>query len=249
MKKVLNLSDCHHPFVDKIAWRLFLKAARECGPWDECVINGDFADCLAVSFHPKTPGRKYVIADEIAAVNKALDELQDAVGKKCYIVYLGGNHENRMDRYIAEKAKELHGLEGTTIPGLLRLRERGIHWIPYKAAAYKVGKLAFIHDLGRCGVNTARQSLQDYGSNVVVGHSHRAGIVYQGTVRGESHVGVNSGWLGDAAAADYMHVDKARRDWQKGFVVAYVENNGNAHVQFVPVIGRSCVVDGKLIRL
>ena len=83
----------------------------------------------------------------------------------------------------------------------------------------------------------------------MVGHSHRAGVVYQGTVRGESHVGVNQGWLGDPVAADYVHLDKARRDWQHGFAVAYIEKNGNAHAQFVPIIGRSAVVDGKLIRV
>ncbi len=247
MKRVLNCSDVHAPFHNKISWRLFLKVAKM--GWDECIINGDFLDCLAVSFHPKAAGKRYALVDEIAIANEMLDDLRTALGRDCYIVFLGGNHEHRMERYIAEKAKELHGIDGTTIPGLLRLKERGITWLPYKSAAYKVGKLAFIHDLGRCGVNTARQSLADYGSNVVVGHSHRAGVVYQGTVRGECHVGVNSGWMGDAIAADYVHVDKARRDWQQGFVVAYVEKSGNAHVQFVPIINRSCVVDGKLVKL
>jgi hypothetical protein len=246
MRRVLCFSDVHVPFHDKTCWRLLLKVV-ELG-WDEIVINGDFMDCLAVSFHPKNPGRKYALADEIAAGNTCLDQLQ-AVSGKAKITYLGGNHEHRLERYIAEKAKELHGLDATTIPGLLFLQPRGITWIPYKRASYKVGKLSFIHDLGRSGVNTARQSLNDFGGNIVVGHSHRIGIVYQGTVRGESHVGINSGWLGDVTEADYMHLDKARRDWHHGFAVAYIENNGNAHVQAVPIIGRTCVVDGKLVRV
>lgn len=240
------MSDIHIPFHDRVCWRIALKVLGL--GWDEVILNGDVMDCLSVGFYPKAPGRKYALADEIAEGNKCLDQLQAAAGN-AKITYLAGNHEHRLERYITEKAKELHGLDGTSIPSLLRLRERGITWLPYKAAAYKVGKLAFIHDLGRSGLNTARQSLQDYGGNVVVGHSHRAGIVYQGTVRGEPHMGLNQGWLGDPTATDYVHLDKARRDWQHGFAVAYIEKNGNAHAQFVPIIGRSCVVDGKLIRV
>lgn len=246
MKRILILCDPHVPFHSKLGWMIFLSVLAL--GWEEVIINGDFMDCLAVSFHPRNLSRRYVLAEEINIANRMLDELQDAAGS-AKIVYIAGNHEHRMERYISEKAPELHGLEGTTIQGLLRLRERNIRWIPYKAAAYKVGKLAIVHDIGRAGVNTARQSLLDFGSNIVVGHSHRAGSAYQGTVRGEAHVGVNGGWLGDAIAADYTYADKAKRDWQLGLTSALIERSGNAHVQFHPIIGRSIYIRDKLVKV
>ncbi len=245
-RRILIFSDVHIPFHAKKAWKLLLKVVAL--GWDEIVINGDFADCLSVSFHPRNPQRRYRLHLEIAAINKCLDELQAAAGD-AKITYIGGNHEYRLDRYIAEKAPELYGLQGTTFPDLLSLDDRGIAWIPYKAPAYRVGKLSVIHDIGRAGINTARQSLVDFGGNLVVGHSHRGGAAYQGTVRGESHVCVNGGWLGDVGSVDYMHKDKATRDWQLGFTVAYVERaSRNAHVSFVPIIQGRCLVDGKLIQ-
>ncbi len=244
-RRVLIVSDVHVPFHDRRAWRVFLLVVAL--GWDEIVINGDFADCLSVSFHPRNPNRKYRLKLEIDAVNKALDQLQ-AVAGEAKITYIGGNHEYRLDRYIAEKAPELYGLEGTTFPDLLGLRDRGITWIAYKAPAYRVGKLSIIHDIGRAGVNTARQSLLDFGGNLVVGHSHRAGVAYQGTVRGEAHVCVNGGWLGDARQVDYTYTDKAVRDWQLGFTSAAVERNGNAHLQFHPIIGGTCYVRDQLVR-
>lgn len=239
--RVLIFNDVHVPFHSKSGWAVLLKVIAL--GWDVIVIDGDFLDCLAVSFHPKNPRRQYRLKQEILAARKCLDQIQ-AVSGKAKIVFIGGNHEHRLDRYIAEKAPELHGLSGTTIPNLLGLKKRGIVWIPYKAAAFKIGKLSIIHDIGRAGANTARQSLLDFGGNLVVGHSHRAGVAYQGTVRGESHCCVNSGWLGDYTAVDYNYADKSRRDWQLGFSSAFIETTGNAHLQFHPIIeGRTYVRD------
>ncbi len=246
-RRILIFSDVHIPFHAKKAWKLLLKVVAL--GWDEIVINGDFADCLSVSFHPRNPQRRYRLHLEIAAINKCLDELQAAAGD-AKITYIGGNHEYRLDRYIAEKAPELYGLQGTTFPDLLSLDDRGIAWIPYKAPAYQIGKLSIVHDIGRAGINTARQSLVDFGGNLVVGHSHRLGAAYQGTVRGESHVCVNGGWLGEAKDADYMYQDRAVRDWQLGFTTAAVERvGGNCHVTPHAIVANRVFVRDTLVTL
>ncbi len=249
MKRYLGIYDPHHPFVDKRGWKVWLKVAAM--GWDEIIIGGDFADFFNASFHPKEASRKFRLADEIVEVNKALDQLQKAAhqGGCDTITYLAGNHEHRLNRYINEKASELVGVPGVSVQEVFQLSARGIDYIPYKRAAYKTGKVAWLHDIGRAGKNVASQSLSDYGSSIIVGHAHRLQTYYQGTVRGKSHVGLCAGWLGDSTAADYLHTDKARRDWQLGFPVAYVEDNGNAHVQAVPIIDYKCVVDGKLVKL
>jgi hypothetical protein len=88
-------------------------------------------------------------ADEVDAGNDALDELQ-AVSGSASLHFCGGNHEWRFDRYLMSRAPELGGLAGMKTQALLKLRERGMQWIPYQRHI-KIGNCAFTHDLGRAG--------------------------------------------------------------------------------------------------
>lgn len=241
MSRTLIIPDCHHPYVDEVAWRCAMAAGRAVRP-KRVVIIGDFADCYAVSAHAKSPGRKADLAWEIEQTNKALDAV-DAIGAKEKI-YCGGNHEYRMDRYIRDKAPELYGLKGTTVPELLHLKERGWKFVPYMDYI-RIGKVAYTHEVGRCGANTASQSLRDFGGNLVVGHSHRASIVYQGTVKDGGRFCMNVGWLGSIKDIDYMHKARAERDWEHGFGIIDQDKAGIAWPQFVPIVYGRCIVDGK----
>lgn len=235
------IPDLHAPFHDKKAWSCFLKAARAVKP-DNIVIIGDFADCYAVSFHPKTPGRKSNLDWEIDVTNKCLDQVMKLGAKR--VVYCGGNHEFRMDRFIRDKAPELHGLKGTTMPELLRLKKRGVQWVPYMQYV-RIGKVAYTHEIGRCGVNTARATLMDFGGNIVVGHSHRAGLSYQGTVHDGQRVCMNVGHMADVKDIDYFHRARAERDWETGFGIVDQDKRGIGWMTFVPIIYNRCMVDGK----
>lgn len=241
--RTIAIPDCHFPYHDKKAWKCFLKAAKAAKP-KNIVIIGDLIDCYAVSFHPKTPGRLSDLAWEIDETNKALDQIQDIGADR--IVYCGGNHEFRMDRYIRDKAPELHGLRGTTMPELLNIKKRGIQWVPYMEYM-RIGKVAYTHEIGRCGVNTARATLMDFGGNIVVGHSHRAGLSYQGTVHDGGRVCMNIGWLGDVKSIDYFHRARAERDWETGFGVIDQDSRGVGWMTFVPIVYNSCMIDGKRI--
>lgn len=241
VSKIMVCPDVHVPYQDELAWSTFLRAAEVVRP-DALVIIGDFADCLSVSFHSKTPERKISLKAEIEAVNTELDR----VGRLGIprVVYCGGNHEFRAERYLCEKAPELFGL--IAIQDLLRIRERGWEWVPYKQWI-RIGKTAFTHDVERCGVNATRQSLLDFGGNLVFGHSHRGGIAYQGTVEGDQHVAMNVGWLGSYAAIDYRAAARARRDWQHGFGMVYQDSLGYSWMQFIPVLSGRCIVDGHVV--
>jgi hypothetical protein len=62
-------------------------------------------------------------------------------------------------------------------------------------------------------------------------------------------VGASFGWLGDKNSVDYMHRVKVNRDWAHGFGVAYLEPNGNVHIQPVVIVDYKCVVGGKLYKV
>lgn len=243
VKKILVCPDLHVPDHDKVAWQVFLNSVRAVKP-DEIVLIGDFGDFLSISAHPKKPQDERSLKNELRSVNDALDELVAAAGPNCKIVYIFGNHEYRYDRYLASNAPELDGI--FSLKDLLRLDERGIKYIPY-GEMYKLGEMNLTHDVGRCGINTARQSLQDVGDNVLVGHSHRASIVYGGTVSGHTHVGVNVGWLGSYDAISYRNKHTAKREWQHAFCLIYQDKKGTSYCNLIPVINGECIVDGKFV--
>ncbi len=241
VKKILVCPDAHHPYVDELAWSTFLEVAKHVKP-DALVIIGDFADCYSVSQYSKSPERRVSLKSEIDSVNRALDQLERLGIPE--VIYVEGNHEDRLTRYMCERAPELYGL--VSAKELLRVKARGWRWVPYRDW-FRIGKLAFTHDVGRAGVNATRQSLLDFGGNLVYGHTHRGGVVYQGTVEGDQHVCLNVGWLGDYESIDYMHRARARREWQHGAGLCYQTEDGYSWVSFLPILDGRCVAEGKVV--
>lgn len=241
--RILVCPDVHAPYHSKEAFDCFLRVARGWRPHG-CVVVGDFADFCEVSSHPKDPKRRIPFSREVAGVNAALDQLDKALGKNCWGVYLQGNHETRLERFVADKAPVLDGVVKTW-DELLRLNERGWEVIPYKQSL-EVGELRITHDVGRAGVNSARASLLDTGANILFGHTHRLIAHYQGQLYGNPHVGMTCGWLGDPLAIDYRHRDSVRRDSIHGFATVHMLDNGVFWAQAIPIINGKAVVDGVL---
>jgi predicted phosphodiesterase len=240
--RILIVSDLHVPYHDVRAWECVLETIRQTKP-ETVVLIGDFCDMYSISSHPKSLDRKVNFVEEVAAVNRELDALLLACGDGCRVVWTEGNHEDRITRFLQSSAPELGGITALRAEGLFRVKERDIEWVPYRRHI-KIGNCAFTHDVGRCGINAARQSLLDFGGNIVFGHSHRGACVYQGEIKGSSHFGLNVGWLGDVEGVDYQHQARCRRDWQTGFGIVDQDSSGYSWGQFVPVIAGRCVVDG-----
>jgi len=243
LHKILFIPDCHVPYHDLDAFNLMLKAAKLFKPRD-IVILGDFADCYSISDHIKHPDRERSLKLEISGVNRALDQVC-ALGAK-RIFYLEGNHENRLNRHIAQSAPALHGL--VTMEKELHLTERGIQFIPYRKI-FKLGKIHITHDYGVAGKDAARSAMQTVMSCAIIGHTHRAEVTYRGRASNLPIVGAMFGWLGSFDSIDYRHQATARRDWVHGFGVGYMDPTTSiTHVQFIPIIDDQCVVEGLLVK-
>lgn len=245
-ERIFVIPDTHVPYQDNKAWRLCLKAIKEIKP-DKIVIIGDFADFYSVSDHDRDPNRKKLLTDEVEDVNRELDRLHKIAGEN--VVYIEGNHEDRLRRYLWRHARKLMGIRTLDVPGLFYLQERG--WIHRKyREAWRYGKVAYKHDVaGRAGKYAARASLQDFGGNVVIGHTHRGEVTYQGEAKGSSHFCLNVGWLGDVKQMDYTDPDKAVRDWNLGFGIVDYDIRGFATAHFIPILRNGCTVDRELIQL
>lgn len=242
LQRIFFVSDLHIPFHDKPALRLVLDVIRDFKP-DILVSNGDFVDCYSISRHSKDPGRSKGLKAEFDQANVILDQL-DALCPKARKIYLAGNHEDRLRRYVEEKAAELDGL--LDIPDQLRLKTRGWQYVHYKDDV-KIGKVFVTHDVGSAGRYNVFKCLDTYQSSVVTGHTHRLSYVVEGDAAGGRKVSAQFGWLGDVNQIDYMHKVKARREWTTGFGYGYVSpQSGYVYLVPVPIVKGTAVVEGKL---
>lgn len=234
-------SDAHVPFENKRSFNLCLKVIDRLRPYGQIII-GDFADFLSVSTHPKTPPEmRWQLKDEVEAVNKRLDQLDDfgSIEKHYFI----GNHETRGQRVAMQHAI---GLYDSLDPAhLFNLKERGWKCHPYQKSV-KIGKVHFVHDIGFSGKYTVQNNGAAFEASTVQGHVHSAGLVFFGSAAGDRHVSATLGWLGSDEGAKYMAPIKLTRHWQQAFGLMRVEPNGNSHVQVIPIINNRCVVDGVL---
>lgn len=240
-ERLLFIPDCHVPYHDKKAFALMLRAAKAIEP-HRIIILGDFADFFQVSFHERTLEKRMGFVDEVKWVNRELDRIQ-ALGARVH--FIEGNHEHRFNRYLANKAPELSGLPGMTVPELFHIKERGWTYTRYRDHL-RVGKLWVTHDRGRSGPLAAIEARGAYGGNVVIGHNHAMTVAYKGDARGKTHVGASFGWLGDKKTIDYAHVTQAAA-WSLGFGVGVMEKSGVVHLQAVPIVDGKCCVWGQVI--
>lgn len=244
LEKILFIPDCHVPYHDKDAFNLMLKAGKIFKP-DHAIILGDFGDFFGVSSHSKDPNRALKLKEEMDAVKDALDQVK-AIGAKNN-VFVEGNHEDRLSRYLQDKAPELFNF--ISIPKILELKEKGFKYTPYKQA-YKLGKLNITHDAGNAGRYAHYKSLDTFQHNVIIGHTHRIGYAIEGDAQGSRHATAMFGWLGNVEEINYMHQVKARKEWSLGFGIGYLDvKTGNVYLVPVPIINNTVLIEGKLITL
>ena len=240
-ERILFVPDCHIPYHDKKAWKLLLKVCQAFKP-DTIAVIGDFADCYIVSDHQKDPSRESLWVEEKKQVIQCKEQLEHTGAKR--LILTAGNHEDRYDRYLKNKAPAL--FEHDKIKKELEFDRGGWEYVPYKDYT-TIGKMNVTHDVGHSGKYAAFQTLDAFQDNVVFGHTHRLCAVYSGNVKGHPHVCLNIGWLGDVSKIDYMHQAKAKKDWQLGFGIGYKEPGGIVHAFPIPIIFYKCIIDGKLI--
>ena len=239
LERVLIIPDTHAPYHDERAWQVMLAAARDFLP-HRIIVLGDFLDFYAVSDHTKDPRRSSNLKWELEQGCLKRGDL-DGLGAT-HKQYIKGNHEDRLDRFIASYAGPINDL--VSFDREMGLTENGWQITPYKQG-YDLGHVSFTHDTGSAGANAHRQAMSVYHGSVVIGHTHRMAYEVVGSNKGKRILAAMLGWLGDFEAIDYMHKQKALRDWVHGFGVGYYEpSSGLVFVQPVPIVNYECVLNG-----
>lgn len=244
IQKIAFCPDTHAPYHDLNKWELFMRAMEVFKP-DTFVIGGDFADFYSVSDHDKSPERSDNLEDEIAVAKSLLKEI-DTRFKPSEKIYVCGNHEDRLERFLMRHARPLWNT--CKISKLLELDRLNWRFIPYRDHV-QIGKLHITHDIGQAGPNAHMQALAAYQGNIVINHTHRIGYGVVGSLAKGAHVGAMFGWLGDLGKVDYMHKAKAARDWAHGFGTGYRLPGGEVHLTPVPIVNNRVIIEGKVVSL
>lgn len=184
LKTALIIPDLHIPFHCKHYLDLIISIGsdyhKKSAAIDQIILLGDLLDFFGVSLHPKLPSAMSVratIRDEIYQGNQFFDLLKKNF-KGAQIVYLEGNHEQRLSRYIAQKCPDLFDL--INIKDLLQLEKRGVKFVPFaRHGSHQLfqvlnSSLYARHAPPSQGENCASETLKKKHCSLVFGHTHRA---------------------------------------------------------------------------
>lgn len=242
IKTALVIPDCHIPYHDEKAYQLMIDVAKDLNP-DEIVILGDYADFYAINSHGKKPDMTHLLQEEVTAVVEKLIQLKKLF-PDAKRVYIEGNHEYRLGRYVASKCPDLYGV--VDVRSILELNILGFDFVPYTPnQQYKIlgSKLVARHEPLAGGKHVAQNTVEKAMSSVIFGHTHRIQEAQVVTMDGHNYRGISSGWLGDKESPVMQYV-KSHHQWAQGFSVVRVLEDGTWFNQLVHIIDYKCCVDG-----
>lgn len=246
VKRLLALPDIHTPYEDRrslLAVEKFMADYR----FDTYLLIGDFLDFDCISSHNQNnlravEGKRLMLDYEHAG--KVLDRHQAIIranNPDAEFVYIEGNHENRIERYVDANP----ALEGMVeVPTALEFGGRNIKWIPYwsKGKVYKYGKATFIH--GRYTNDFhAKKHVQRYGCNIFYGHLHDV-QTYSAEMMGEGNTlaGQSLGCL----CLPQKYMQGAPDRWQQAFAVFEFFPDGLFTYNVIRIFKHRFIYNGKV---
>jgi hypothetical protein len=176
----LFLPDIHSPYESKDALSIAIRHAKEKYDISNVILGGDFVDFWQVSRFTKNPRERMTLSEEIDYSVELLKQLQDIFPHSKFI-YIKGNHEERLEKYLMNNAPGIIGMKGTTVQEQLKLKELGIDFIDNMklleetGKPFCVGQLFYIHghEISGGGVNVARSKFLKVNENILFGHHHQ----------------------------------------------------------------------------
>lgn len=238
-QRVLRLSDIHYPFHDERALDAAINYGIKLDP-TILLLAGDIVDLLDFSKHPKLDRKKH-LADEMVIVAEQLEQFRQAF-PKARIVWMEGNHEQRLKRYVMEKCPELAEVPGMELLGFVCRYGgpeaiRGVEWVD-DCRTVRTGNLAHLHGhefRGGGGVNPARWLYLRTGESAMVGHFHRTSEHSEPNLSGKQIGAWSTGCL-CTLNPDWMRKTK----WNHGFAFIDVNADGSFEAR------NHRIIDGKV---
>ena len=247
MDLAVLIPDTHVPFEDKRAVSLLKKVMKHYKKSiKEITFLGDFGDFYAVNAHGRHPQLLHTLQEEVGAVNKYFDYFTEEF-PKAKKVFIEGNHEYRLARFIEKNCPQLFGVTDT--PYILKLFERPnwryVAYGPNQSHKVLGSYLTARHEpLSSSAKATAAKAL----CSLVYGHIHRIEESHIVGLDGSNHVCFSVGWLGDKKKDKVYGYVKGHHQWQLGFGLVWVcpKTKYFYHQKVHIMDNYTCVIDGKV---
>ena len=221
-KKGFIINDVHLPYHSVSALTAAIDFAKKEKP-DFIFINGDLVDFHSVSYFQKDP-RKKRFSEELDILQEFIGELQK-IFKGVKIYYKFGNHEERYDSFLYQKAHELKGVEEFELEAIVKKRCPNITIIRDKRIVVMNG-LPFIHghEYGRGvfnPVNAARGLFLQAKHSAVKGDCHTSSEHTEPNIFGKIMTTYSVGCL-CGLTPKWLPMNK----WNHGFAMIDVSEKG-----------------------
>jgi predicted phosphodiesterase len=227
------LSDIHIPYHDKSALAVAIKYIEDLQP-DQIVLNGDIVDFYSVSKYQKDPMRIDTLQSEIDETRAFLGLLRKQ-HPNAEITFIRGNHEERLEKFLIDRASALTSLRCLSLDDLFGLSEFNIKFVDTGIA---IGKLDITHgEVARTlPGSSVRAHFERTHRSTLIGHVHRLNINRMRDAYG-THLLIENGCL------CMLQPEYARMmtNWQQGFnVIEYSPKSGDF------LVHQHCIVNGEL---
>lgn len=230
---ILLISDLHIPYHDIDA----ITIALEYGVREEVntiVINGDMLDFCRISRF-ETDFSKRSVRQEFDSAKSFLQVLRQ-VFPNAEIYWIKGNHDQRYEKYLFQKAQEIWDDPYFKLEERLRLNEERIRLIDDKILV-KAGKLAITHGHHIfkgifTPVSPARGAYMKAKQSVIVGHLHRSSHHVESDMEGN----LNAAWSTGCMCQLKMDYSPLISNSQHGFAHITVDPNGDFTVKNYSII-------------
>ena len=249
------------PFHSEEAMATALLVLEELQP-NKIVNMGDVLDFAEMGKFAQEAGFAQTTQASLETAHRYLAK-QRAICPKAEIVYLEGNHDQRLQRNISQNDLAAFGLRQAggrpdswpvrSVPHLLRLNDLNIQYIGgYPAGSYWINdrlKCSHAPSKYRSSGSSAAASIEDERVSVIVAHTHRISLQHKTrNVRDGfrqnfvAEIGCLARLDGavpstkSAATLDGRHVAKYE-DWQNAVAVGvYVPGDGDFSLEILPII-------------
>lgn len=257
------------PTHDEAAVSLCLSVMRDINP-DIVVLVGDNLDLPELGKYRTSPAFSMTTQASIDRAATFAAELR-ACAPNAQIVWLAGNHEERLANYVLDNAKAAFGIrKGNTpdswpvvsVPYLCRFDDFGVEFVPgYPTSSFWINeKLKVIHgNRVKSNGSTAHQYLANEKVSVIYGHIHRREWAERSREDYDGAKTVMAASPGTLARTDGAvpstrgGIDLDGRpltvveDWQQGFgVVTYQEGDGQFWYEQIPIHQRRAFFRGRM---
>lgn len=209
---VIVFSDAHWwPGEPSLANIALLRVIPEVKP-ALIVANGDLLDGARVSRHePRGWSTVPTLKQELDVLVQRTDEIEKAAGAGVALARTLGNHDIRLERWLAVRAPEVEDLPGT------RLED----YIPRWPCSWsvQVNDDTLIKHRWKGGIHATYRNTLESGWNIITGHLHSMKDAPYTDLRDDIRWGVDAGCLADPEHDSFDYVEDNPTGWRSGFVV------------------------------